>query len=79
MYSLMSMVVPFPQFLRSHRQRVIAELMLYFHSHRQRVISALTVLAKGDEDYSSKLPKGAKVDIVKFCHFPKSLTSTLAS
>ena len=54
------------QVLRSNRQRVIAELMLYFHSNRSRVASAITIKAKGDDDYIKKLPKGEKIDIVTF-------------
>ena len=50
--------------MKSNRQLVIAELMLHFHSNQKRVISALTMLAKEDEEYSQKLPKGETIDIV---------------
>jgi hypothetical protein len=55
------------QVLKSHRQRVIAELMLSFHSHKQRVLGALNSLAKGDEEFVKKIPKGGKIDLVSFC------------
>ena len=54
------------QVLKSHRQRVIAELMLSFHSHKQRVLGALNSLAKGDEEFVKKIPKGGKIDLVSF-------------
>ena len=38
--------------------------MLYFHSHQPRVITALLILAKADQDFMQKVPKGGQIDIV---------------
>ena len=43
--------VDIKQLLPSNRQKIITELLIYFHTHQKRVLTAFRLLAKNDDDF----------------------------